>query len=64
MSVASIGSTPSFWQQDQNFWQEGKARDQTLAVDTELTNVMANAQATRSKGLSAIANQAALNSDQ
>ena len=60
MSVASIGSTPSFWQQDQNFWQEGKARDQTLAVDTELTNVMANAQATRSKGLSAIANQAAL----
>ena len=60
MSVASIGSTPSFWQQDQNFWQEGKARDQTLAVNTELINVMANAQATKSKGLSAIANQAAL----
>ena len=39
-------------------------RAQTLAADTELSNVMANAQATLSKGLASIANQAALDSDQ
>jgi|SRR5579862_85879 len=60
MSTGSIGSTPSFWQQDQNFWQAGQTRSQSLAVDTELSNVMANAEATLSKGLSSIANQTAL----
>ena len=44
------------------FLAGGKGQRPTLAVDTELTNVMANAQATQSKGLSAIANQAALTS--
>jgi hypothetical protein len=60
MSVGSIGSTPSFWQQDQSYWQGGQSESATLATDTELSNVMANAQVTLSKGLASIANQAAL----
>jgi hypothetical protein len=60
MAVGSIGSTPSFWQQDQSFWQGGQSESATLATDTELSNIMANAQATLSKGLASIANQAAL----
>src|SRR3984957_17621992 len=60
MAVGSIGSTPSFWQQDQSFWQGGQSESPTLATDTELSNIMANAQATLSKGLASIANQAAL----
>jgi len=59
MSVGSIGSTPSFWQQDQSFWS-GSSNKEAISTDTTLMNVMANAEATLSKGLASIANQAAL----
>jgi hypothetical protein len=59
MSIGSIGSTPSFWQQDQSYWS-GSSNDAAISTDTSLMNVMANAEATLSKGLSSIANQTAL----
>jgi hypothetical protein len=59
MSVSSIGSTPSFWQQDEAYWS-GSSNNAAISTDTSLMNVMANAEATLSQGLSSIANQAAL----
>lgn len=55
----SIGSV-SLWQQDQNFWNEGRARDQVLAAQSALVSNMGAAITNRETGLSSIANQAAL----
>jgi hypothetical protein len=57
MSIQSI----SFWQQDQNFWANGKAQSQAASANDTLINVMANAETNLGKGLAAIANEAALN---
>jgi hypothetical protein len=59
--MTSIGSSTSFWQQDQQFWSQGQAQTQALAANTSLINVMANAQANLTAGLASIANQEALN---
>jgi hypothetical protein len=58
--TSSIGSSTSFWQQDQQFWSRSKAETQSLADSTTIINVMANAQANLTAGLASIANQAAL----
>jgi hypothetical protein len=58
--MTSIGSSTSFWQQDQQFWSQSKAETQSLADSTTIINVMANAQANLTAGLASIANQAAL----
>jgi hypothetical protein len=55
----SIGSV-SLWQQDQNFWQQGRAQDQVLAAQSALISNMGAAVTNRESGLSSIANQAAL----
>jgi hypothetical protein len=55
----SIGSV-SLWQQDQNFWQQGRAQDQALAAQSALVSSMGAAITNRETGLSSIANQAAL----
>ena len=58
--MTSIGSSTSFWQQDQQFWSQSKAETQSLADSTSIINVMANAQANLTAGLASIANQEAL----
>jgi len=57
MSIGSI----SFWQLDQNYWAQGKQRDNYLAATTSVINAMGSAQAALGKGLASIANQTALN---
>jgi hypothetical protein len=61
MSVGSIGSSPSFYQQDQNYWNEAQAQSQASSADDALINVMGQAETNLAKGLASIANQTALN---
>ena len=61
MSIGSIGSSTSFWQQDQNFWQKSKQNDNTIAATTSVINAMASAETSLGKGLAGIANSSALN---
>lgn len=56
MSIQSV----SFWQQDQNFWQAGRAASQSAAGENALINVMGQAETNLGKGLAAIANGEAL----
>jgi hypothetical protein len=58
--TSSIGSTPSFWQQDQTYWSQARAQSQTVSAEDSLIDVMGNAMTTLSKGLSSIANSTAL----
>lgn len=60
MSISSIGSTPSFWQQDQNYWQEAAQSDSSTAATDSVINAMSSAETSLGKGLASIANQAAL----
>jgi hypothetical protein len=60
MSIGSIGSTPSLWQQDQNYWNDQQSWDSTSAASTSLITAMATAETNQGKGLAAIANQTAL----
>jgi hypothetical protein len=60
MSIGSIGSTPSLWQQDQNYWNDQQSWDSTSAANTSLITAMATAETNQGKGLAAIANQTAL----
>jgi len=61
MSVGSIGSTPSFWQQDSDYWNRAHAESQVTAANDALINVMGQAETNLAKGLASIANQTALN---
>lgn len=60
MAIGSIGGSVSFWQQDQNFWQQGKQKDNYLAATTSVINAISSAEANQGKGLAGIANSAAL----
>lgn len=60
MSVGSIGSTPSFYQQDQAYWSNAQNEDAATSADDALINVMATAEVNQAKGLASIANQTAL----
>jgi hypothetical protein len=61
MSIGSIGSSTSFWQQDQNFWQNAQQNDNSIAATTSVINAMASAETSLGKGLAGIANSTALN---
>jgi hypothetical protein len=61
MSVGSIGSTPSFWQQDQNYWQQAEENDNTTAASDSVINAISSAETSLGKGLASIANETALN---
>jgi hypothetical protein len=56
MTISSV----SFWQQDQNFWQQSQSQSNSQAADTTLINVMAQAETNLGKGLASIANSQAL----
>jgi hypothetical protein len=60
MSIGGIGSTPSFFDQDQAFWSNAKAQSAEQSAANALINVMGAAQVNKAKGLAAIANGAAL----
>jgi hypothetical protein len=60
MAVGSIGSSPSFFQQDQNYWSQAQAEDQATSADAALINVMGGAETNLAKGLASIANETAL----
>jgi hypothetical protein len=61
MSVGSIGSSPSFYQQDQDYWSQAQAQSQAQSADDALINVMGQAETNLAKGLASIANETALN---
>jgi len=61
MSVGGIGSTPSFYQQDQAYWSNARSEDAVRSADDALINVMGTAEVNQAKGLASIANQTALN---
>jgi hypothetical protein len=61
VSIGSIGSTPSFWQQDQNYWSDAQAQSQASSADNALIDVMGQAETNLAKGLASIANKTALN---
>ena len=56
VSIQSI----SFWQQDQNYWQQAQAQSQASTADDSLINVMGQAEVNLAKGLASIANGTAL----
>jgi hypothetical protein len=60
MSVGSIGSTPSFFQQDQDYWNQAQNWDAVQSADAALINVMGTAEVDQAKGLASIANKTAL----
>lgn len=60
MSIGGIGSSTSFWQQDQNYWSQQQSEAQSTAAENDLVSVMSSAQTTKETGLSKIANQEAL----
>ena len=60
MSTSSIGSSQSFWQQDQASWPQNQTNSSIAATDAVM-NAMASAEANLGKGLASIANSTALN---
>jgi hypothetical protein len=59
MSTGSIGSSTSFWQQDQAFWQQN-LNDSSIAATDAVNNAMSAAEANLGRGLASIANSTAL----
>lgn len=60
MSIGSIGSTPSFWQQDQSYWQQAQENDNATAATDSVINAISSAETNLGKGLASIANTTAL----
>jgi hypothetical protein len=56
MGIGSI----SFWQQDQNFWNQAQSESQSSSASTSLINAMGSLETNKVKGLASIANQEAL----
>jgi peptidoglycan DL-endopeptidase CwlO len=61
MSTSGIGSTPSFWQQDQSYWSQQQSASNSQAATTSVIEAMSSAEASLGKGLASIANKTALN---
>src|SRR5580658_9151074 len=61
MSIGGIGSTPSFYQQDQAYWNNAQNEEAVTSANDALINVMGTAEVNQAKGLASIANQTALN---
>lgn len=60
MGTGGIGSSTSFWQQDQAFWQQNQNSSSIAATDAVM-NAMSAAETRLGKGLASIANSTALN---
>jgi hypothetical protein len=60
MGIGSIGSTPSFYQQDQSYWSDQQSAASSASASDTLINAMGNAMVTKAKGLASIANGQAL----
>lgn len=61
MGIGSIGSTTSFWQDDQSYWSgQQSANSSAIAASDAVINAMGNALVTQAKGLASIANGQAL----
>jgi hypothetical protein len=60
MGIGAIGSTSSFWQQDQNYWQQAQENDNSTSATTSVINAISSAESSLGKGLASIANQSAL----
>jgi hypothetical protein len=60
MGIGAIGSTPSFWQQDQSYWQQAQANDSSTSATDSVINAIGSAETNLGKGLASIANQSAL----
>jgi hypothetical protein len=60
MAIGSIGSSTSFWQQDQSYWSEAQAQGAASSADDSLIDVMGQAETNLAKGLAGIANGTAL----
>jgi hypothetical protein len=58
--TSGIGSSTSFWQQDQQFWSQAKAQSQAQTAQNSLITELGTLQTNRVKGLASIANQEAL----
>jgi hypothetical protein len=60
MGTGAIGSTSSFWQQDQSYWQQAQSNDSSVAASDSVINAMSSAETSLGKGLASIANSSAL----
>jgi len=60
MGIGSIGSAPSFWQQDQSYWQQAQENDNTTTATDSVINAISSAETNLGKGLAGIANSSAL----
>ena len=60
MSTSGIGSTPSFWQQDQSYWSQQQSASSSQAATNSVIDAMGSAEASLGKGLASIANKTAL----
>jgi hypothetical protein len=59
MGIGSIGSI-SFWQQDQNFWNQAQSSSASEARSNALITAMGSLMTNQAKGLASIANKTAL----
>jgi hypothetical protein len=60
MGIGSIGSAPSFWQQDQTYWQQAQENNNTITATDSVINAISAAETNLGKGLAGIANSSAL----
>jgi hypothetical protein len=60
MSTGSIGSSTSFWSQDQSYWSDQQSEASASSASAALINVMGDAMASEAKGMASIANGEAL----
>ncbi|MGA7787841.1 MAG: hypothetical protein WCA56_06720, partial [Xanthobacteraceae bacterium] len=63
-SVGGIGSSVSFWQQDQNYWTNVQAQNQAQSASSALITSMGDAITAETKGIASIANNKALSRTQ
>jgi hypothetical protein len=60
MTIGSIGSSSSFWQQDQTYWSQASSQDATIAATDNIISAIQSAETKLGKGLASIANGEAL----
>lgn len=60
MGIGSIGSTQSFWQQDQNYWSQQQSASSSAAATNSIISAISSAETSQAKGLASIANKTAL----
>jgi hypothetical protein len=58
--MSTIGSSQSFWQQDQSYWSNQSGWSSSISATTAVNNALFSATTTLGKGLAAIANGQAL----